>query len=98
MGTTPLAQRFRTNLLRAEINFHHRRVRQLEVQIKSLEDSLFSTATWLFRIRIRAYIKKSVDNFIQSRQLIHKQKLINLGLNISFDEFISLVFISLVFK
>ncbi len=35
---TPLAQRFRTNLLRTEIKFHHRRIRQLQTQVFSLQD------------------------------------------------------------
>ena len=74
---SPLAQRFRTNLLRTEIKFHHRRIHQLETQIKALEDPLYSTVTWLFNIRIRAFIKKSIDNYIQSCRQIHQQKLTN---------------------
>ena len=89
---SPLAQRFRTNLLRTEIKFHHRRIHQLETQIKALEDPLYSTVTWLFNIRIRAFIKKSIDNYIQSCKQIHQQKLTNLGLNISFDKNESAIF------
>ena len=89
---TPLAQRFRTNLLRSEIKFHKRRIKQLKVQIASLESSLYSSVTWLFGIRIKAFVKKDVDNYIKSCKSIHKQKLINLGLTISFDKNESAIF------
>ena len=83
---TPLAQRFRTNLLRTEIKFHHRRIAQLTTQIESLEQTLFSSVTWLFGVRIRAFMKKSVENYSHSCIQTHRQKLKNLGLTISFEK------------
>ena len=83
---TPLAQKFRTNLLRTEIKFHHRRIAQLTTQIISLEQTLFSSVTWLFGIRIRAFMKKSIDNYLHSCIENHRKKLKNLGLDISFEK------------
>ena len=89
---TALAQRFRTNLLRTEIKFHQRRIAQLGQQADTLESQLCSSLTWLFRIRVKAFIKKVVENYILSCQNTHRRKLANLGLNISQDKNESAIF------
>ena len=81
-----LAQRFRVNILRAEIRCHQRRVKQLEKSIKELEDILFPQLSFVFRLRVKAFIKKSVDNFRLSCTETHNRKLKNLGLNISHNK------------
>ena len=85
-SSLPAAQRLRTNLLRAEIKFHQRKIANLTRQLSVLESDLFASVTWLFRIRIKAFIKLSVDNFIQSCNTTHRRKLADLGLNLSSEE------------
>ena len=90
--SSKLAQRFRVNILRAEIKYHQRRIQQLEKSIKELEDILFPQLSFIFRLRVKAFIKKSVDNFQLSCTEAHNRKLKNLGLNISHDRNDSAIF------
>ena len=54
-------------------------------QIKQLESELFPQLSFIFGLRTRAFIKKSVDNFVTSCMQVHESNLKNLGLEISND-------------
>ena len=81
-----MSHAFQVNLLRAEINYHKRKIKNLEARIEVLEKSVFSDFgfTYLTSIKVRAFIKRSLDNYVYSTRLIHFRKLENLGL-IIFD-------------
>ena len=49
-------------------------------------DFLMKALTFVFRLRVKAFIKKSVDNFRLSCTETHNRKLKNLGLNISHNK------------
>ena len=76
---------FQVNLLRAEINYNKRKIKILEARIEELEKSVFSDFgfTYLTSIKVRAFIKRSLDNYVYSIRLIHFRKLENLRLIIS---------------
>ena len=80
-----MSHTFQVNLLRVEINNHKRKIKNLEARKEELEKSVFSdfVFTYLTSIKVRAFIKRSLDNYVYSICLIHFRKLENLGLIIS---------------
>ena len=76
---------FQINILRAEINYHKRRIRNLEERAIELEKNLFTdfNLSWFTSLKVKAFIKRTLDNFICSTRNTHLRKLKNLGLIIS---------------
>ena len=75
---------FRNHLLLSELNYHRRNVHtaQLTQDISNLEAKIYGNAFFfLTKIRIKAFIKKLIDNYIYRIQQIHKRKLSDLGLH-----------------
>ena len=80
-----MSHAFQVNLLRAEINYHERKIKKMEARVEELEKKVFSDFgfTELTSIKVRTFIKRSLDNYVYSTRLINFCKLKNLGLIIS---------------
>ena len=86
LSKSRLANTFRNNILRTEINFHQRKMKTLRSRIELLEQDVYGSAlgfTFFTKARIRAFIDKSIDNYIFSVNRVHKRKLHNLGFHCS---------------
>lgn len=63
---------------------HHRKMKTLRRQISDLEASVYgfgSDFSFFTKVRIKAFLKKSLDNYIFSVKATHSRKLSDLGLH-----------------
>ena len=84
LSNSRMANTFRNNILRTELRLHHRKMNTLHRQIEDMESSIYgfqSIFTFFSKARIRAFIKKSLDNYIFSVKCTHNRKLSDLGLH-----------------
>ena len=67
-----------------KLRLHHCKMKTLHRQIEDMESSIYgfpSIFTFFSKARIRAFIKKSLDNYIFSVKCTHNRKLSDLGLH-----------------